>query len=194
MRFIFFIMIVLLSAAVTVFAQADLQKRTEDKELKKNYLYQWTDEEGVVHITDGLGNIPQKYRAKAVQLESQNKGEAADEQQMRRGTTTPSGYADQEGIEEDKKAEWQDRIKDARKRLADAEQRYRALDQKRIEALEKWGGSAASGHLEGQEEAARIEQEMKQVQKEIDDARNQVQNVIPDEARKAGVPPGWLRE
>jgi hypothetical protein len=35
---------------------------------------------------------------------------------------------------------------------------------------------------------------MKQVQKEKDDARNEVEVVIPEAARKAGVPPGWLRE
>jgi hypothetical protein len=35
---------------------------------------------------------------------------------------------------------------------------------------------------------------MKEVQKQIDEARNMVDVVIPEEARKAGVPPGWLRE
>jgi hypothetical protein len=35
---------------------------------------------------------------------------------------------------------------------------------------------------------------MKQVQKEIDDTRNRINVVIPEEARKAGIPPGWLRE
>jgi hypothetical protein len=35
---------------------------------------------------------------------------------------------------------------------------------------------------------------MKGVQSEIDAARNDLDVVIPEEARKAGVPPGWLRE
>ena len=42
--------------------------------------------------------------------------------------------------------------------------------------------------------AQKIEEEMQQVQREIDSARNEVENVIPEQARKAGVPPGWLRE
>jgi len=191
MRSIITLTIVFVFAVVTVFAQVDQQKQPE---AKKSYLYQWTDDKGIAHITDGLGKVPKKYRDRAVQMESQSTEETTGEQQPQKGTVAPPTYNDQTGIDEDKKAEWQERMKTARKRLADAEQRYRALDQQRTEAFGKWGGSAASGHLEGQEEAARIEQEMKQVRQEIDDARNQVENIIPDEARKAGVPPGWLRE
>jgi uncharacterized protein YukE len=191
MRSIITLTLVFFFAAVTVFAQVDQQKQPE---VKKSYLYKWTDDKGIAHITDGLGKVPKKYRDRAVQLESQSTDETTGEQQLQKGAAAPSTYTDQTGIDEDRKAEWQERMKDARKRQADAEQRYRELDQKRTEALGKWGGSAASGHLEGQEEAARIDQEMKQVQQEIDDAKNQIKNVIPDEARKAGVPPGWLRE
>jgi hypothetical protein len=32
------------------------------------------------------------------------------------------------------------------------------------------------------------------MQKEIDEARNMLDVVIPEEARRAGVPPGWLRK
>ena len=190
MRSIITLTIAFLFAAGAVFAQVDQQKQPE---AKKSYLYKWTDDKGIAHITDGLGKVPKKYRDRAVQLESQSTDETTGEQQLQKRTVAPPTYNDQTGIDEDRKAEWQERMKDARKRLADAEQRYRVLDQKRTEALGKWGGSAASGHLEGQAEAARIEQEMKQVRQEIDDARNQVENIIPDEARKAGVPPGWLR-
>ena len=31
-------------------------------------------------------------------------------------------------------------------------------------------------------------------QKRIDEARNMLNVVIPEEARKAGIPPGWLRD
>jgi hypothetical protein len=35
---------------------------------------------------------------------------------------------------------------------------------------------------------------MKEVRKEIDEIRRELDEAIPEEARKAGVPPGWLRE
>jgi hypothetical protein len=39
-----------------------------------------------------------------------------------------------------------------------------------------------------------IATELSSAQQEVDRARNMVNTVIPDEARRAGVPPGWLRE
>ncbi len=35
---------------------------------------------------------------------------------------------------------------------------------------------------------------MNNVQSEIEQAKHMLNEVIPEEARKAGVPPGWLRE
>jgi hypothetical protein len=184
-------MIVFLFAAGMAFAQADQQKKTEDEELKKSYLYQWTDDKGVVHITDGLGKVPEKYRDKAVKLESPKKDEFGQGQQRIDERFTPAEQDEER--EENSKAEWQQRMKLARQRLTDAERSYQELDQKRNEALVRWAGGA-SGRLEDRAQAERIEQEMKQVQKEKDDARNEVEVVIPEAARKAGVPPGWLRE
>ena len=104
-----------------------------------------------------------------------------------RGLTT-------EEQELESKTAWQERLREWKEQLADAEARYRELDKMHKEALGKWGGGVASGHLEGRAEAEGIEQEMKEVQLAIDEAKNMVEKVIPEEARRAGVPPGWLRE
>jgi hypothetical protein len=182
----------LVVAAGTGFAQTAEQKPAEDKEPRKHHLYEWTDDKAVVHITDELGKVPPKYRDQARQVEVPKKEKAAEGRQEQQTISGP-GHPNAQGREEAGKAEWQRRMKDARQRLADAERRYWALDQKRREALEKWGGPA-SGRREGLVEAERIEQEMRQAQREIDNARNRIEVVLPEEARKAGVPPGWLRE
>jgi hypothetical protein len=192
MRIYVFIAMILMATAGAVFAQTGPQQTGENKELKKSYLYQWTDDKGVVHITDGLGSVPPKYRDKALKMEQTQSDEGEGGQQGQQETFTPV-LPGVEEIEEEKKAEWQLRIKDAKHRLAEAEQRYRELDQKRMDALGKWGGPA-SGHREGAVEAQQIEAEMQTVQKEIDNARHDIDVVIPEEARKAGVPPSWLRE
>jgi hypothetical protein len=192
MRPHFILAVFLVVSAGTGFAETAGQKTAEDKEPKKHYLYEWHDDKGVVHITDELGKVPPKYRDQARQVEVPKKDEAV---KGRQGPQTQSGpgHPESQGGEEAGKAEWQRRMKDARQRLADAERRYWALDQKRREALEK-GGGPASGRREGLVEAERIEQEMRRAQREIDDARNRIEVVLPEEARKAGVPPGWLRE
>ncbi len=182
----------LVTASPTYAETADQTgKQGEQKqEAQKNYLYQWTDEKGVFHISDSLDKVPKKFRENAKKLESAPG--SAGGQRRPADITAPSDYSEEER-EADRKEEWQQRMKSAKQKLANAEQHYTELQQKRDQLLRSWGGPA-SGHLEGREEADRINQEMKQVQEEINDARNQVEVVIPDEARRAGVPPGWLRE
>lgn len=185
MRTLIIIVMVLMVFVPAALAQTGDQAGNHD--VKKHYLYEWTDSKGGVHITDDLGEVPKRYRSKVRKIETP-KG-----QEQVQGKTQSSSGAATEQQEAVSKASWQERLADWKRQLADAEKRYRDLDQKRLEALGKWGGPA-SGHLEGRAEADRIEQEMKEVQMDIDEARDMVENVIPEEARKAGVPPGWLRE
>ncbi len=199
MRMVFSTIIILVLACVSVgLAQtADQSAGQEEKkqEERKSALYQWTDGKGVVHITDDLNKIPAKYRSNARRLETTRGTEETE------GSPTSSEKEqiekeDREAREESEanlKEAWQLRMKLAKQKLADAKRRYHALEEQKNNLLGSWGGPA-SGHLEGREGADRIDREMKQVQAEIDATRNEIENVIPDAARKAGVPPGWLRE
>jgi chromosome segregation ATPase len=192
MRLFLIITIALLVACGTAFAQAGPRNQPENRGgQQKSYLYQWTDDQGVLHATDDLDKVPNKYRNKTLKMEEVPSGEEPPQGQQ--NITEPSGAGSAEEIDQERKAEWQQRIKQARQRLADAQRRYQELEQKRNEALVQWAGGA-SGNIALKQEADRIEQEMSNVQREINDARNQLENVIPEEARRAGVPPGWLRE
>ncbi len=193
---LFILVLVLLTCVSGISAQTADQNGGQGgkkQEERKSVLYQWTDGKGVVHITDDLNKIPEKYRSNARRLETAP--ETSETPGPSGGTRISPGTGESQGEEReaDLKEEWQQRMKRAKERLADAERRYHALEEKRNNLLGSWGGPA-SGHLEGREEADRVDQELKQVQKEIDADRNEVENVIPEAARKAGVPPGWLRE
>jgi hypothetical protein len=185
------LILALVGFATAVQAQTDEQAQTGDKEIKKSFLYQWTDKKGVVHIADGLDKVPKEYRDKAIKLNQPKIEDAGQGPQVQQEPAYPSGSVG--AADAAAKAEWQQRMRAARQRLARAESRYQELAQRRDELLGSWGGPA-SGQLAGRIEADRIEQEMKGVQKEIDAARNDLDVVIPESARKAGVPAGWLRE
>ncbi len=198
MRTIILTTFLLLTTVSPIFSQAADQpggSEEENQEEKKSYFYQWTDSKGVVHITDGLGKVPEKYRSRAKKLEVLP-GEDIGGRGGQGEYVQPFDSRAQQESEQDLKQEWQLRMKEAKQRLLGAEQRYRELKKKKDELLEKWGGVAAleSGHFEGRAEAERLDEEMKQAQREIDSARNEIEVVIPDEARKASIPPGWLRE
>ena len=186
------LILVLTGFAMTVFAQADPQAQTEDKERQQGYLYQWTDDKGIVHITDSLGTVPKQYRDKAIKLKQPKKEDTDQGQQVQQGSTSPSG-AESDSADALGKREWQQRMREAKQRLDSAEKRYHELDQRRNELLRSWGGPA-SGRLVDSTEVEKIEQEMKDAQIQIDEARNDIDAVIPEEARKKGIPPGWLRE
>ncbi|HYA86991.1 MAG TPA: DUF4124 domain-containing protein [Nitrospirota bacterium] len=171
-------------------AYAQTGGQAVEQEQEKSFLYTWTDSNGVVHITDQPGTVPERYRSTVRQVNAPPEGEAGSINQR---SSPDSGISGNGESAENIKQAWQRRMAEAKGHLADLERQYQALDQKRNQVLGRWGG-IASGHLEDREEADRIEQEMKQVQQEINDARNQVEVAIPDEARKAGIPPGWLRE
>jgi hypothetical protein len=157
----------------------------------QSYLYEWTDGKGVVHITDSLGKIPEQYRSNARRLGTFPE-EGAAPNRPQQGISSPAGNAEDQR-EAQQKAQWQRRMSDAKQRLAAAEQRYRELEQRRTALLGQWGTPAYAPPA-ARIEAERLSGEMQGVQKEIDNARNEVEVVIPEEARKAGVPPGWLRE
>jgi 16S rRNA C967 or C1407 C5-methylase (RsmB/RsmF family) len=190
----FLLSMVLTFAAMTAFAQTGPQPQAEENELNKSYLYKWTDEQGVVHITDAPGKVPKQYRGKVIKLEERIN--APDQAQPQRKQDHSPEYSREKDAEKKMKASWQQRLKEAKQRQANAEGRYRELENRRNEVLQRWGGlgGPASGRRSEVIEAEKIEQQMKVAQKEIDDARSDVEVVIPEEARKAGVPPGWLRE
>ncbi len=162
----------------------------EDREKNQRYLYEWTDDKGTVHISDDLGDVPQKYRRQVrKRLEQPAKEETREQEQIAPQPAQPEEEIDQEA----KKEEWQQRIRDWKERLADAQKRYKALEDERSAIIMRWGVTANASPAY-RTRAAELDEEMKEVQKEIDEARNMIDVVIPDESRKAGVPPGWLRE
>jgi hypothetical protein len=184
----------LLVSASAVFAQDAGQAGSQEEkkqEEKKGFLYQWTDSKGVVHITDGLDKVPPKFRAGARRLETapaEGPGEG-----QKKDISEPAGPSDREESEANQKADWQQRMSVAKQKLAGAEKQYRDLEQKRAALQGPWG-VPANAPAAVRVEIQQLNEDMQRAQREVDEARNEVEVVIPDEARKAGVPPGWLRE
>ncbi len=185
------IIVLLLSLLISAgSAMAQTATQQEDKEKSQRYLYEWMDDNGAVHISDDLGDVPEQYRRQVrKRLEQPVKEETGRQEQV----TQPAPQPEEETGQEARKEEWQQRIRDWKEQLADAEKRYKALEDERNKIIIRL--SAPETALPGDRtRVIEIEGEMKTIQKEIDDARNMIDVVIPEEARKAGIPPGWLRE
>jgi hypothetical protein len=161
------------------------------------YLYQWTDEKGNAYITDRIESVPAKYRSRVRIVQQPGASDQSDQgPQAQQPSSAPApSESDVRGAEADAKEEWQNRMRDAKRRLDSATQRYTHLEQRKAEITAQWGSSgAALPPQEVLDKLNQIEIDMQRVRKEIDEIKNEINTVIPDEARKAGVPPGWLRE
>ena len=161
------------------------------------YLYQWKDDQGVLNVTDDLNKVPPKYRSRATQLlqpgvdkEEQRRGDPRKGEQPQNLDAGTSPDRD-----ETRKTQWQQRMQDARRRLTFAEERYSQIEQRRNELISKTGSSgAALPTQEMLDEMNELDGELARARNEADKARNEVEVTIPDEARREGIPPGWLRE
>jgi hypothetical protein len=165
--------------------------RAENEDTKS--LYTWTDSQGVVHMTDSLDKVPAKYRPKAERTEQSPAGENVIQETG--GASSPQPTESDGGDENSKKAEWQARMLDAKRRLQYAEDKYQQLVKRKTDLQDQWGSSgAALPPQEVLDEMKQLDEQITAAKEEVDKAHNLIDNVIPDEARRAGIPPGWLRE
>ncbi len=186
----------IIAITIMFFAAAFLvnaEDQPENKPVQKHFLYQWTDSKGVLHITDGLGKIPERYRDRARKMESVKGPEPEEGRPAIDHTADDEARQADAQAEAEAKAEWRYRMQEWKQKLANAEKEQRALQQERDSIALTWGAveKAPDG---ARLRAAEIDRQLKAVQDEIDTARNMLNSVLPDEARKAGVPPGWLRD
>jgi hypothetical protein len=124
-------------------------------------------------------------------------GTAQDQQRPERSTTEQSRTI-KEGTDEvvdetPKEAEWRQRAKDAKEELQQAEAQLRKLEEK---ASQLFGQIQASTDTN---ELLRLRAEQQGLTKQVEEAKAVLASCrkemgdLADEARKAGVPPGWVR-
>ena len=165
---------------------------------EKRFLYQWTDGQGNIGLADDLSKVPEIYRAGARRVQQPGAADPGqDAREIRQQAAEESSQDSESSADADdiKKAEWQQRVHDAKRRVTDAEVRLNDLERRKAELMTQWGGAGAA--LPPQhvlDEIGKIEADKVQARKDIDKANEEINVTIPDQARKAGIPPGWLRE
>jgi hypothetical protein len=197
---IFFLACVLIAASVlSGYAQSGESApagQDQKQEEQKNYIYQWIDVKGVAHITDSLGKVPKKYRDKALRLESGAGNESVAQPKTSSQADIEQQNAEAAEREADLKESWQTRMKLAHQRLDAAQARLDSLVQQRAELSLTVSGTTnpALGKHPNIEGIDKLDEQIKLAQDEVDAAKKEIEETIPDEARKAGIPPGWIRE
>lgn len=146
--------------------------------------YQWTDDAGVVHLTDNPSKISPRDRERVREITVPDAPPSTEAQpsaapQPPRPPSAPTEDVDFEGHDQQW---WRQHLQDWRGRKATAEQHL-------AEARNRYNRLYFNHQPLGD-----IRQEIERYEEDIREADRMLNDVIPDEARKAGAPPGWLRE
>jgi Domain of unknown function (DUF4124) len=167
-------------------------------------VYRWVDEKGTVHFTDDLGQVPEKYQEKA-QKEISPK-EPPPTQPAPPPTPSPKGGAAKEsgpmpapqqkdilGRGEEwwraKAIEWNEKLKTARENYEKAFNERKAKEQE-LE-ISKFKPDSFKRKLKAEIKA--LEEKGKDWEKQMKEARNMLENVLPKQAQDDRANPDWLK-
>ena len=151
--------------------------------------YRWTDKNGNVGFADSLQQVPQQYRESAKRLDSSSGGPSTKPLQV--VPSLPQSNAGAPATDsEDTYATWRDRVRAARSDLEQLKTQREAA-QKEYDTLRGEG----YGRLFSDPAAdAKYRARLAELDQQISQKEQELNTTLPDEARKAGVPPGVLNQ
>jgi|GEM_PF-2908596 len=151
-------------------------------------IYEWTDEHGNLGFTDNPANIPEKYRESAV-LESEAPSFKTEIESSPNGNTAPAHNSPDTDDAGHDRSYWEGRINQVRD-LRDNLSQSKGEIEREIAAM---NNRLIYSQPEQRERREALLGELAQIESKIKDADHQLNDVIPEAARKLNVPPGWLR-
>jgi len=169
-------------------------------------VYRWVDEKGMVHFTDDLTLVPEKYRDQ-IQLKVPSKELPSSQPTLSRpveppktvepGRETPSGpdtvQRDMLGRGEEwwraTVKEWNQKFVTSRTNYENAYNEWKAKDQE-LEAS-KFKPDSVKRKLKS--EIKVLEEKAKDWEKQMTEAKNMIENVLPKQARDYRANPDWLK-
>jgi peptidoglycan hydrolase CwlO-like protein len=167
-------------------------------------VYKWVDEKGMSHFTDDLSQVPEKYREQAAKKTS--KEESASTPSAGSLPGVGSGQNVEQPIEQKdalgrgeewwraKVKEWNNKLKNAQKDLADAQetlkQKEKELEDTTYSHYNNRHGMGAIRKLNAEIEG--LNSKIPELESRVNEAKNMLENVLPQEAKDSRANPNWL--
>ncbi len=169
-------------------------------------VYRWVDEKGNVHFTDDLTLIPEKYRGQ-IQQKAPSKEPAPSQPASSRPVGPPKRMEPQrtiperpEAVQKDalgrgedwwraKVTEWNDKLAAAQKSYETAYNEWKSKERELEES--KFKPDSLKRKLKS--EIRDLEEKVKDWEKQLNEAKNMIENVLPKQARDYRANPEWLK-
>lgn len=145
--------------------------------------YKWVDKDGKENYTNELSKVPEEYRDQMVTVEPRD-------DRVSIGGTPPASGAVGEHRDQNGKGEhyWRMKAEGLRRQLADLQDEYAIVlkqEQEREEKLKAQGKP---------QKKMTTNKKKLQLEKKIAQVKRRLEVELPEDARKAGAYPGWIRE
>jgi chromosome segregation ATPase len=154
-------------------------------------VYRWVDEKGIVHFTDDIGQIPEKYRRTIEEMglsEERNEPKTEVEPLPKKKEDT---YRDRLGRGEEY---WRGRVEEWKKKLETLQGNVENLRLRYNELTEKFNASKSSAERATiRNERGQIKNQMDQFRIQIAEAKEMLEKRIPEEADLYKAKPEWVK-
>jgi hypothetical protein len=172
-------------------------------------IYRWVDEQGTVHFTDDLGQVPEKYRDK-IQKKTPPK-EPPITQPIPPQPAPPQPLAPPKGMEVEKGSgaaprqkdilgrgeewwrakvnEWNEKLKTAQRNYENAYSEWKSKE----DELESSKFKPDSVKRKLKAEIKDLEEKTKDWEKQMNEAKNMLENILPKQAQDYQANPEWLK-
>ncbi len=162
-------------------------------------IYQWVDEKGTVHFADDLSLVPEKYRNQVQKKKppkepsSPLSPQVSKEDEMEKKSKSASEGRDLIGRGEEwwrgKAKEWNEKLLNAKKNY---DTDYAAWKVKEKE-LEQSKLKPKSLQRKLKSEMKALEEKANDWKKQIEEAKNMLEKVLPKEAEEFNADPNWIK-
>ncbi len=168
-------------------------------------VYKWVDERGTVHFTDDLGQVPEKYRTRIIKEKPLGEPDSSPTtsppsmippKPKRENNVAPDSAPSEKDIlgrgEEWWKAkmnEWNEKLMTARRSYETAYSEWKAKENE-LEAS-KFKPDSLKRKLKADIKV--LEAKAKDWEKQMEEAKNMLENVLPKQARDDQANPEWLK-
>jgi len=165
-------------------------------------VYKWVDDKGTAHFTDDLSLVPERYRDQALEAEPRREpGPLPSVEPPKRIGGENEIHPTPEPVSEEKDLlgrgeewwratarEWNEKLQTAQENYNKAYKEWKSKEQE----LEASNFKPDSLKRKLKAEAKSLEGKARDWEKQVGEARNMLENVLPNQAREYRANPDWL--
>jgi len=159
-------------------------------------IYQWVDEKGTVHFTDDFGQIPEKYQDQVKKKETPPEPAPSSSIRLPQDKAPPEPSVEKKDILGRGEDWWRNKAMEWRQKLIKAQKDYAAA-QTALKAKEKeleqsiYKPDSFKRRL--QAEIKVLEEKANEQKKQVDEAKNMLEKVLPRQAEEYRADPSWVK-